>query len=294
LSNTFKGIILTLIAIAIFCGLDASAKKVMETLPGSVSVFFRYLIALAFSLPFVFRVTGLAIPRTDHLNLHVMRGSMLLLSTACNFVALVNLQLAQTSAILFTIPLWTCALSMPLLGEHVGIRRWTAVVVGFLGVLIIMQPWSASFHWAMIFSVGAALAGALYNIITRKVGKYDRAETSLFYVCLFGAVISASPLPLTWQTPQGFDWVLLVTMGLCGALGHLLLIQAHRLTTAATLAPLIYTQIIWMILIGYFTFGDVPDRWTLSGAAIVILSGLFVFAREKKLGRETITPAPAD
>lgn len=294
MSDHLKGILLTLVAILIFCGLDSCAKLVMHTLSAPVAVFYRYFIALVVSVPFVLYASGPIVPRTNHPHLHVLRGLTLLASTACNFVALAHLQLAQTSAILFTIPLWVCAMSVPLLGEKVGVRRWTAVIVGFLGVLVIMRPGSSGFHWAMLFSIGAALAGALYNIITRKVGHHDRAEVSLFYVCLFGSIGALAPLPLYWQTPQGFEWVLLAIMGISGGLGHLLLIQAHRLAPASLLAPLIYTQIIWMLLIGYVMFADIPDRWTLIGAGIVILSGLFVFARQKKLKLETTVPAPAD
>jgi drug/metabolite transporter (DMT)-like permease len=137
-----------------------------------------------------------------------------------------------------------------LLGEHVGVRRWAAVAVGFLGILVIMRPGTQSFHWAMLFSLGAAMMGGLYNIATRKVGSRDQSETSLFYVCLFGSLGGAVPLPWHWQTPHGHEWLLLVIMGFAGATGHYLLIHAHRLASAALLAPFIYTQIVWMIIAG--------------------------------------------
>ncbi len=128
-----------------------------------------------------------------------MRGVLLMASTTLNFLALSYLQLAQIAAILFTIPLWVCALSMPLLREPVGIRRWSAVIVGFLGVLVVMRPGTSDFHWAMFASLGASLCGGIYNILTRKVGGADRAETSLFYVCLVGAAAAALPLPWAWE-----------------------------------------------------------------------------------------------
>lgn len=294
MKSNVKGILLMATAVLIFAILDGLAKYVMQTLPPAVAVFFRYLIALVLAMILIERTGRPAIIISRHIGLQFVRGLMLLASTVLNFTAITYLQLAQTAAISFTIPLWVCALSVPLLGEHVGLRRWIAVLVGFLGVLVIMRPGTMDFHWAMFLSVGAAFCGSIYNIATRKVGGRDRAETSLFYVGLFGAAFAALPLPWTWQMPEGIEWLLLLGMGLAGGGGHLLLIQAHRLAPASVLAPFIYTQIVWMILIGFAVFGDVPDMWTIVGAAIVIASGIFVLARERKLGKETEVPAPVD
>jgi len=208
---------------------------------------------------------------TNHPKLQVLRGLLLMASTALNFTAIMYLQLAQTAAIFFSIPLWVCALSVPILGEKVGLRRWIAVAIGFLGVLVIMRPGTGFFHWAMLLSVMASLCGAIY-------------------VGLVGAAAAALPLPLVWKTPHGLEWLMLGFMGLAGTIGHFMLIQAHRLAPASALAPYMYTQIVWMIAIGYFAFGDVPDLWTLVGAAIVVASGLFVFAGE---ARGLRTPAKA-
>jgi drug/metabolite transporter (DMT)-like permease len=273
-----------LVAICLFAMLDATAKFAMHSLPHLVVVFFRYFFALLLATAFLLGRGGVAWIHTRHLPLHILRGVMLLASTMLNFLAIFYLQLAQTAAILFTIPLWVLSLSVPLLGEHVGIRRWAAVIAGFAGVLVIMRPGSSGFHWAMLLSLGAAFCGAIYNIGTRKVGGTDRAETSLFYGCVIGSAGALVPMMGVWQMPEGSEWLLLLGMGLLGFLGHLLLGQAHRLATASVLAPFIYTQIIWMILFGYLFFGDRPDLWTLLGGAIVIASGLYVFARERALG----------
>ena len=294
MSPNLKGILLMLGSMAVFTALDSCAKLVMQTLDPSVAVFFRYFMALLFSLLVLWRAGGIGLLSTQHPVLQALRGLLLLASTGLNFIGIYHLQLAQTAAISFTIPLWVCALSVPLLGEHVGLRRWAAVAVGFLGILVIMRPGSQSFHWAMLFSLGAALMGGLYNIATRKVGGRDQSETSLFYVCLFGSLGGLLPLPWHWQTPQGHEWVLLAIMGLAGAMGHYLLIQAHRLASAALLAPFIYTQIVWMIIAGYLLFNALPDGLTLLGAAIVIASGIYVFARERTLGKSEPVPAPVD
>ncbi|MCB1377424.1 MAG: DMT family transporter [Alphaproteobacteria bacterium] len=288
------GILLMMASMVVFTLLDASAKYVMHSLPPPVAVFFRYFVAALLSAGVVMKAGGPSLLVTRYPFLQVVRGLLLMVSTVFNFIAMSHLQLAQTAAIFFTIPLWVCALSVPLLGEQVGYRRWIAVTIGFLGVLVIMRPGTGSFHWAMLFSIAASICGATYNIVTRKVSGGDRAETSLFYVSVIGATAASFPLPWTWQLPQGIAWPLLIFMGLAGGIGHYMLIQAHRLAPASVLAPFVYTQIVWMIIVGFLVFRDVPDLWTLVGAFIVVSSGLFVFARERKLGRETSVPAPGD
>jgi drug/metabolite transporter (DMT)-like permease len=294
MNSRITGILLMMASMVVFTSLDTAAKHVTQDLPPAVAVFGRYAVAFLISAGVVFHAGGPSLLATSHPVLQIVRGVLLMLSTILNFVAMMHLQLAQTAAIFFTIPLWVCALSVPILGEHVGWRRWVAVIVGFLGVLVIMRPGSDSFHWAMLLSIGSSFCGAVYNIVTRKVGARDRAETSLFYVSFVGAIAAAAPLPVLWQTPQGMQWLLLGYMGIAGAVGHLMLIQAHRLAPASALAPFLYTQIVWMILSGYFFFGDVPDLWTLAGAGIVVASGLVVFAREAARGGPRDVPAPVD
>ena len=204
-----KGILLMVASMVIFTLLDAAAKHLVQTLPPAVAVFGRYLVAFVLSVLVIMRKGGPQLMATRHPALQALRGVMLMAATMLNFIAIMYLQLAQTAAIFFTIPLWVCALSVPILGEHVGLRRWIAVAVGFLGVLVIMRPGSDSFHWAMLLSIASSFCGSIYNIVTRKVGGRDRAETSLFYVGLVGALAGTIPLPFVWQTPQGLQWLLL-------------------------------------------------------------------------------------
>lgn len=281
-------------AMAMFAMLDASGKYITQSLPLAVAVFFRYFIAFLLAALLVTQTGGMVTLKTRHPALQVLRAAFLLASTFCNFTAMQYLQLAQVAAISFTIPLLVCALSVPLLGEHVGLRRWLAVIIGFAGVLVIMRPGTDSFHWAMLVSLFNALLGALYNITTRKVGAHDSAETSLFYVCLFGALGATIPMLTHWQTPTGWQWLPLILMGIAGAIGHFMLIQAHRLAAASAIAPFIYTQIIWMIIAGLLVFNQFPDRWTLLGSAIVVASGIYVFNRERKLGVMTTAATPSD
>jgi drug/metabolite transporter (DMT)-like permease len=184
---------------------------------------------------------------------------------------------------MFSNPLWVCALSHLVLNERVGPRRWTAVIVGFLGVLIVMRPGGDDFHPAMILSMLAALSGALYQLTTRRVGADDRSETSLLYGTLWGTACALPVSALSFEMPSGWQWPVLIFAGFCGSFGHYLLIAAHRLAPASLLAPYSYTQILWMLLLGLILFGHVPDGWTLVGAAIVVASGLYVFHRERVL-----------
>jgi drug/metabolite transporter (DMT)-like permease len=290
---SLKGILLILACMAIFTALDTSAKFLTQSLEAWVAIFFRYAIAGTLSLSVLLFQRGASGFSTQHPWLQLIRGLLLLLSTVCNFNAMSYLPLSTTSAIFFTIPLFVSVLSGPLLGETVGLKRWLAVLAGFVGVLVIMRPGTASFHWAMIFSLTASLAGAFYNIATRKVGGHDSVETSLFYVGLFGAAGAIIPATLHWQWPTTTQWPLLFVMGLAGTLGHFLLIQAHRLAPASKLAPFIYTQIIWMTIAGYLVFGDVPEAATLVGASIVVLCGLYLLNSERRSKNEII-PVPED
>ncbi len=278
-----RAILLMVAAFAVFTLLDATAKYLVGFLGVGLVVFARYAFAVGYTFLAMMRPGGKQLLRTNHWFLQCIRGVLLLSSTGFNFVALQDLQLAQTSSIMFSNPLWVCALSPLLLGEHVGTRRWAAVIVGFIGVLIIIRPGTVGFHPAMIYSIISTLSVALYQIVSRKVGGQDHAVTSLFYGTLAGAIGSAPFAGIDWVMPDQTGWALLALIGFFGSTGHYMLIQAHRLAPAPVLAPLVYTQIIWMTLVGYIVFGDIPDQWTIVGGLVVIGSGLYVYARERRL-----------
>src|SRR5262245_14223247 len=280
-----SGILLMVAAVSTFAMLDATAKYTVKSLSTAMVVCFRYGFASAYVTILVWRMGGARLLVTRHRKLHALRGLLLLGSTVFNFLALNYLQLAQTSAIAFSNPLIVCVLSPWLLGERVGLRRWIAVMVGFIGVLIIVRPGTADFHWATAASLLSALCGALYQIATRHVGLHDQALTSLFYMTLTGA-LGAVPLAIVdWQTPLAWQWGLLGLAAIFGTCGHYMLTEAHRRAPASVLAPFVYIQIIPMIVIGFLVFGDVPDGWTLAGGLVVIASGLYVLYRERRASR---------
>jgi drug/metabolite transporter (DMT)-like permease len=171
-----------------------------------------------------------------------------------------------------------------MLGEWVRWRRWSAIAVGFLGVVVVARPGAASFHPAALLSLSAALCYALYSISTRVLARTDSNETTLFYSNLVGALALLPVVPLVWTTPSDpLVIALMAAAGAIGSFGHYLLIAAHRLAPAAVLAPFIYSEIVLVTALGFLVFGDVPNRFTLTGAGIVVASGLYLLHRERKV-----------
>jgi drug/metabolite transporter (DMT)-like permease len=283
---------LRLIGLALMCGaaacfacLDATAKYLGQHINVLEVIWARY--ASAFVLAFLVSnpITRPGLLKTKRPGLQIARSCMLLGSTVFNFLSFKYLRLDQALAIMFSIPLMVAALAGPTLGEWVGPRRWAAIAVGFLGVVVVARPGFGFIHPAALLSVAAAVFSAVYAIMTRMLAPIDSNETTLFYSNLVGAVAMLPLLPFVWSTPSNpLHLVIMIFFGALGSGGHYLLIVAHRHTPASTLAPFIYTQLIWAVTLGFAIFGDVPDRWTLAGAAIVVCSGLYLVHRERVRG----------
>jgi drug/metabolite transporter (DMT)-like permease len=276
-------------ALASFACLDSMAKYLNGYMDTLQVVWARYVgafaVAVAISNPF----TRPGLMRTGRPWLQVGRSILLLGSTLLNFFALRYLQMDQALAIVFTTPFFVAILSGPVLGEWVGWRRWTAICVGFVGVLLVARPGFGGIHPAALISLVAAVFYAGYNIATRLISRTDSNETTLFYSNLVGALVMTPIVPFVWRTPQ--DVLVIILMFVCGAFGsfgHYMLIIAHRHAPPSMLAPFIYSQIVWVIMLGYLVFGDVPSGWTLLGAAVVIASGLYMLYREQMVGRSGI------
>lgn len=276
--------------------LDISAKWLsVEGLPTTEIVFVRYGMHLSLLLLLFLPVSGVDLFRSGNLKLELLRGVCLLVTTGLNFLAMKFLPLTVTAAIQFTSPLIICALSGPLLGEKVGWRRWAAIAVGFIGILIIVRPGSEAFHPASLLSLGCAIFLALFSILTRKLAGVDSAQTQQFFA---GAtpVILLAPIAFTgWVWPsQPISWVAFFVMGAAGLGGHFLNSVAHRFATPATLAPFSYLSLLYLSIASWLIFNQPPDQLFILGAAIIIASGLYIWLRERQLAKaaSVLDPEP--
>ena len=209
-------------------------------------------------------------------------------STIFNFQALKTLQMDETTSIFFFGPMIITALAGPMLGEWAGWRRWLAVLAGFVGVLVITRPGVAEFEIGHVYALLATLSYAFYVIMTRYMGSRESAESLIFYSALTPAILMA-PFAAYGASmpPDPLHWVVLLSLGFFGGIGHWLLIRAYKIATTSALAPYPYLQMVWVILAGYLVFSDLPDRWTLAGAAIIVVSGLYIIHRERSLRLKT-------
>jgi drug/metabolite transporter (DMT)-like permease len=274
------GIGLICAALLCFAMLDATAKWLNRTVDPLLTVWARYAVSVVLVGLFVNPWTKPGVLRTSRPGLQIVRSILLFLSTAANFVALQYLQLAETLSILFAAPLIVALLAGPLLGERAGTERLIAIAIGFVGVLVVTRPGFGT-HPAIFLSMAGTLCYAGYALLTRKLAAHDSSETTLVYSGLAGFIVMMPILPVVWTQPDALTAFLLLMTGLYGAFGHWLLILAHARAPAPVLAPFIYTQMIWMLILGYVVFGDWPTAPTLIGAGIVICSGLYLLSRER-------------
>ena len=270
-------------AVADFACLDAMGKYLGTHMDILQVVSVRYASAFLLTLLISNPIIRPGLLQTAKPKLQVIRSGLLLGSTFFNFMAFRYLQLDEALAILFSTPFMVAILAGPMLGEWVGWRRWIAICVGLVGVMVVVRPGLGGLQWAALLSGASAVCYAFYSITTRMLARYDSSQTTLFYSNMLGAAIMLPVLPFVWTPPRSvLDGVLMVAMGAFGAFGHYLLIVAHRHAPASVLSPFMYTQLIWATTLGYLIFANVPSRWTLAGAAIVIASGLYLLHRERR------------
>lgn len=284
------GIGLALITYLGFAIVDSCAKWLtMSGMPTMQVAFIRYGAQLVIILALFLPRQGRALVRSNNLRDEIVRAVVLVGSTVANFFALIWLPLTTTAAIMFTQPLILCALSIPLLGEQVGWRRWLAILVGFGGVLIVIQPGTESFHPAVFLSLLCSLCGALYLVWTRRLAGVDSTATQQFYAC-FIATLALAPFAFggwTWPTDSA-TWFVLGLIGAAAVVAHLAVTVAHRFAPATVLAPFAYSQMIWMVLSSWLVFNQPPSIWLALGGPIVVGSGLYIWLRERQLGKEPV------
>jgi drug/metabolite transporter (DMT)-like permease len=275
-------------ATSLFAFLDTSAKYLSSVahLPVQQLIWMRFVTNALVIFAILGPRSAVRAARSEKRWLQLLRSFFLMGSTAFNFLALQYLQLDQTATILFLAPFIVATLAGPMLNEWVGWRRLIAICVGFSGVLFVTRPGFGGVHWAISLSFLSTLSYALYSLLTRYLARYDNIRTTLFYTPIAGGIIFAPFAISVWQMPQSVSaWLLLLGIGLLGGFSHWLLIMAHERAPAPVLAPFGYFNIVFMIMLGYLVFGDVPGWWTLAGAGIIIVSGLYLLIRERqKLG----------
>ncbi len=220
---------------------------------------------------------GLGLLRTKRPGLQLARSATLFCSNLCFFFAVAFIPIAKAAAISMTTPLIVALLAWPMLGERSTLPRAVALGVGFAGVLTVIRPGTAVFHWASLFVLASAACYGLYQILTRTIAAADPPETSTVYSSVVGAFVILAALPFVWITPRSvFDAALFCSLGVLGALGHYCVARALGYAPASVVSPFQYFQLLGSVAVGWLVFGDLPDALTWVGAAVVVLSGLFI------------------
>jgi drug/metabolite transporter (DMT)-like permease len=277
-----RGILLMMIAIATFAVMDTIAKYLSQSYPVGSVVWARYAINLLVLSAFLIARGEVRRIKTARPGTQVVRGLMLGASTLLYFTSLTVLPLAEAAAIGFVLPVFVAILAVPMLGERIDMPRVIAIVVGLSGALVVVRPGTALFTAYALLPVAMALCNAFYQILTRKIAGLEHPLTSLFYGSLIGTLMSTLLLSAGVAMPVGwFHWTLFLTLGVLATIGHFVLIRAFDYAPATLLAPFVYSQLFWVMLFGWFVFGDFPDGWSIVGMAVIVASGLYIANRQR-------------
>ncbi len=277
------GIALVTLATFCFAVLDACAKWAVQSLPVVQVVWLRFALHVVLMAALLAPFSGARLFRMASPRLHLLRALMLASMTGLNFWALQYLQLAETGAIQFSVPILIALLSAWWLGERLDARRWAAIVAGFVGVLLVIRPGAQGFHPAIVLSVLNALLYAAFNLLTRRMAAHETPEALQLVSAAGAALALALPALWVWQWPaDALTWGVVALCALMGGVGHLCVAAAHRYASAAVLGPFLYQQIIYMTLWGWLVFAQVPDAFVVVGALVVVASGLALLALEMR------------
>jgi drug/metabolite transporter (DMT)-like permease len=279
MSRTLQGVLLQLVALALFVAMDALLKVLVATYPVPQLMFLRFVAHTVFVVAAVRIFTGSIPWRSRAPVLQTIRSASLAIANAALSVALIHVPLADATAVMFAAPVFTVALAALLLGEKVSPRRWVGVAVGLGGVMIALRPpflTGEPLHWAMLLPLITAAMNTVYQLLTRHLAAQDDPRTTFVHTSLAAMAITALAQPFVWVAPAASDLPWLLVLGVLGAAGHCLLVLAFARANASILAPMSYSQLIWAGLAGVLVFGDWPDGWTLLGAAVIAAGGVLV------------------
>jgi len=275
-----KAISYNLLAWAILPFMDTIAKYLSSDLSFFQITWARYFFTVFFALPFMFFFFRKNLTWTTQPKLQILRGLTLFIANVLFFYSISIISMAKALTLAFVAPLITTALSPIILGEKVGFRRWSAVLVGFVGSLIVIRPGFIEFNLASIAALGTGFFYGIYLIITRKLHTSDSPLLTLLLTGVVGAVFGSFIVPVVWINPTFNQWSLLALMGIFACLGHFFLILSLKYADASKLAPFGYFEIITNVTLGYYFFKDFPDGYTFLGLFIIMGSGLYIFIRE--------------
>ncbi len=280
-SRVFLGIALIFVAVFFFGCLELSAKLASNYMPPMQAVWARYTIHLVIMAVVLGPILRRRLFETKKAKLQITRSILLAFTTMCQFTGLKYLQMAEITVINFAAPFIVAILAGFMLREVPGPHRWAAIVIGFLGVLIVLRPGVSNLHWASLIVLAGTVSMAFYLVTTKMVARADSAIVSLFYTALVGTIVLSALMPFVWQVPTAPEgWLAMLAVGFFGAVGHFILILANRYAEGSLLAPFMYVQMIWSVLFGFIVFGYLPDRYTWIGAGVVIAGGVYLAWRE--------------
>jgi len=281
--NPLVGIGLMILAMLIIPVMDGIAKDLSARYSITQITWARYFIHFSFMLPLVLLQFSLSTLLPKNPGLQVLRSSLLMCSTFLYFWAISLIPMADAITLIFIYPIIVTALSALILKEHVGVRRWLAVVAGLLGTCIVVRPGVLEIGLGTFLALGAGMTYGCYLIATRKLANSAPPLITLTFTALIGTIVFSALVPSYWQTPSDTDLMLMLALGLLAALGHYLIIKSFEYAQASVLAPYGYTEIITASLIGYFAFGDFPDSYTWMGVSIIVASGIYISVRERHI-----------
>jgi len=291
MSNTPKldrpqlGIALIIFAMLVFALQDGITKHLATTYSAPQILWIRFSFFVVFALLYSMRTKPLMTCLTSNVPvLQIIRSLLIVAEIGFFILAVRHLPLAETHALFATFPLMATAIAALFLKEPVGIRRWSAIIIGLMGVIIILRPGAAVIAPAALIALLCAFMFAGYQVITRLVSKYDDSETSVTYMAVIGLIAMTALGPFFWKTPDAEGWKWLLLLALSAALGHFLLIKALEFAPASLLQPFNFTLLVFASTVGYFAFGDVPDMWTVLGAIVIVGSGIYTVHRERMRG----------
>ena len=278
-----KAIIFNLLAWVILPIMDGFAKYLSTDLPILQITWARYFFTVIFTFPIMFFFFRENVVWTDKPKLQFIRGLVLLTANICFFYSISIISLAKALTLAFVAPLIVTAFSPVFLEEKVGFRRWTAVIIGFLGSLVVLRPGFVEINLASIAALGTGVMYGFYLIITRKLSTSDNPLLTLLLTGVVGTIIISFVMPFVWVKPTISQWSMMAAIGIFACIGHLFLILSLKYADASKLAPFSYFEIITNVIIGYYFFNDFPDMWNLVGLLIIVLSGYYVYIRERQI-----------